>query len=83
MHEKIHSEVVGRKRRQYGMALALLDNATATIYDALDAKGILDNTFIIFASDNGGCYLSGGKNGPLRGTKGSLFEGPEEIFAYV
>jgi arylsulfatase A-like enzyme len=72
---QIHSEVYGRKRRQYAMALALLDSATASIVDALREKDILDNTYIIFASDNGGCYMSGGQNGPLRGTKGSLFEG--------
>ena len=34
---------------------------------ALDEKGQLDNSVIIFASDNGGCYGAGGKNGPLRG----------------
>jgi arylsulfatase A len=59
------------------MALSLLDDAVSTIYTALDDKGISDNTYIIFASDNGGCYSAGGKNGPLRGTKGSLFEGDE------
>lgn len=35
----------------------------------------------IISSDNGGCFKSGGKNGPLRGTKGSLFEGTFMAFA--
>jgi membrane-anchored protein YejM (alkaline phosphatase superfamily) len=72
---QIMDNVVGRKRRQYAMHLALLDDAVSSIQTALDDKGILDNTYIIFTSDNGGCYMSGGRNGPLRGTKGSLFEG--------
>lgn len=29
----------------------------------------------IHRSDHGGCYIAGGKGAPLRGTKGTLFEG--------
>ena len=36
---------------------------------------MLPRTYIIFASDNGGCYLGGGKNAPLRGTKATILEG--------
>ena len=36
-----------------------------------------------FRSDNGGCYVSGGKNGPLRGSKGSLFEGGVRVDAFI
>jgi arylsulfatase B/arylsulfatase I/J len=75
MYKKIMKKVKGRKRRQYAMALSLLDDAVESIHDSLDAQGQLDNTYIIFTSDNGGCYNAGGKNGDYRGTKGSLFEG--------
>lgn len=83
MYDNIHSEVVGHKRRQYAMALNVLDDAVEDIYNALVERGISNNTYIIFASDNGGCYLSGGKNGPLRGTKGSLFEGGSKVDAFI
>jgi arylsulfatase B/arylsulfatase I/J len=53
------------------------------IQKALDAKAILNNTYIIFSSDNGGCHAGGGKNGPLRGTKGSLFEGGVKVDAFI
>ena len=36
---------------------------------------MMENTYFIFASDNGGCYLGGGKNAPLRGNKATLLEG--------
>jgi arylsulfatase A-like enzyme len=65
------------------MSLLLLDDAVSTIHTAVKDKGIADNTYIIFASDNGGCYKSGGQNGPLRGTKGSLFEGSFSVFGQI
>jgi len=83
VHTKIMKGVVGRKRRQYAMALNVMDSAVESIYDALDDQGVLDNTYMIFASDNGGCYQAGGKNGPLRGSKGSLFEGGVKVDAFV
>jgi arylsulfatase A-like enzyme len=83
IYGQITSEVTGRKRRQYAMALNLMDSAIGDIMDALTDKGMIDNTVIIFASDNGGCYGAGGKNGPLRGTKGSLFEGGTKVDAFI
>ena len=40
------------------------------MHNAFDRVGVMDNTYIIFASDNGGCPAGGGRNYPLRGTKG-------------
>jgi arylsulfatase A-like enzyme len=57
------------------MALNVLDQAVSDIYDSVKAKGVVENTYFIFASDNGGCPEGGGRNEPLRGKKGSLFEG--------
>jgi arylsulfatase A-like enzyme len=62
-------------RRMYVTALSLLDGAVRAIHESLRQVGQLDNTYIVVASDNGGCFKAGAKNGPLRGTKGSLFEG--------
>jgi arylsulfatase A-like enzyme len=57
------------------MALAVLDDAVEDVYDAITSAGEIDNTYFIFASDNGGCAEAGGRNYPLRGQKGSIFEG--------
>jgi len=32
---------------------------------------------------NGGCKFNGGRNGPLRGNKGSLFEGGTKVDAFI
>ena len=53
------------------------------MYYALDEVKQLDNSYIIFASDNGGCPSGGGRNYPLRGTKGSLFEGGVHVEAFI
>lgn len=48
MYDIIVSDVVGRKRRQYAMALALVDDAVADIYHAVVAAGQEDNTYFVF-----------------------------------
>ena len=54
--------------------LAAMDVAMGQVMDALDRKGVLDNTLIVFLNDNGGLVEAGG-NEPYRGLKGSYFEG--------
>lgn len=43
--------------------------------EELDAIGMMDNTLLVVASDNGGCPAYGGSNFPYRGFKHTLFEG--------
>ncbi|MEK9603284.1 MAG: sulfatase-like hydrolase/transferase, partial [Flavobacteriaceae bacterium] len=59
-----------------------MDEGIGMLLDKLAALGIADNTYIIFLSDNGGrtSIPIGGKqkvarNFPLRGGKGSMYEG--------
>ena len=54
--------------------LAAMDVAMGQVIDALDRKGALDNTLIVFLNDNGG-FVEAGGNEPYRGLKGSYFEG--------
>lgn len=79
----IRDDISGRKRRQYAMTLSLLDSAVNDVVQALDDNDMLDNSIVVFASDNGGCYRSGGINSNLRGTKGSLFEGGSKVDAFL
>jgi len=83
MYGLIKSGVDGRKRRQYAMSLNVLDSAINSIVSAVSTAGQDDNTYIIFTGDNGGCYSAGGRNGPLRGNKGLLFEGGTKVDALI
>ena len=65
------------------MALASMDSAVTDVVTALGESGMLPRTYIIFASDNGGCYLGGGKNAPLRGTKATILEGGTRVDAFI
>ena len=80
---EIRSSVVGKTRQEYAKALYLLDKGVGQIVDALDSSGMLDNSYVIFMSDNGGCMYGGGKNGPLRGSKGALFEGGIKVDSFI
>jgi arylsulfatase A-like enzyme len=53
--------------------LECMDIAIGRILNALDKKGLCDNTLMIFFNDNGGRERLG--NGPYRGGKGSYYEG--------
>ncbi|XP_035221845.1 arylsulfatase I-like, partial [Stegodyphus dumicola] len=67
------------QRRIYAAMVSALDDSVGSIFKALYEKGILENSIIVFASDNGG-EVSVRKNGyasnyPLRGRKRTAFEG--------
>jgi arylsulfatase A-like enzyme len=83
VYDYITKNVEGRVQQEYYKSLAVLDDSVKDIYQAMNDAGALDNSYIIFASDNGGCPTAGGRNGDLRGTKGSLFEGGSKVDAFV
>ena len=55
-----------------------LDDAIGEVVDKLVEKDMLNDTVIIFSSDNGGVNKEGGSNYPLRGQKGTYFQGGNE-----
>jgi len=72
-------------RRIYHSMVLYLDTAVGAIIEAIKAKGMWDNTIVVFSSDNGGpIYIPGGANNhPLRGAKYSDFEGGIRTTALV
>jgi arylsulfatase A-like enzyme len=52
-----------------------MDRAITKILETLDREGLVENTLVLFFSDNGGFRGFGGRNTPLRGEKGQTFEG--------
>ena len=59
----------------FGAAVECVDWATDVIMYELGRSGIESNTIIIFTSDNGSVARLGASNAPLRGAKGSCWEG--------
>jgi len=59
----------------YGAAVASIDWATQVLLHELRSLGLEDGTIVIFTSDNGSRGVDGGSNLPLRGAKGTTWEG--------
>lgn len=75
-------------RRYYAAMASAMDDSVGAVLAALEAKGVRDNTLVLFMSDNGGIAEydaaarsakgdkpAPGTNDPLRGSKGGLYEG--------
>ena len=60
----------GLQQRYYGMTTAV-DRTVGAVVAALKAKGLWDNTLVIWTTDNGAPVQVAGSNGGLRGGKGS------------
>lgn len=93
-HEAVHTPVQGPtdavqrgpdkvkdKRRDsrlvYRDMLTELDKSVGEILAALQQNGLAENTLVIFSSDNGPMKLA--SPGPLRGRKGSVYEGGHRV----
>lgn len=71
-----------RPRAAYAAMISDLDRHVGAVRSALEKAGVLDETLIVFTSDNGATHDAGGADtaffhstAGLRGRKGSLYEG--------
>jgi arylsulfatase A-like enzyme len=66
-------------RRKYAAMMHHLDQSVGAIVEALAEQKILNNSIIVFSTDNGGpaagFNLNAASNYPLRGVKNTLWEG--------
>uniref|UniRef100_H2XSF5 Sulfatase N-terminal domain-containing protein n=1 Tax=Ciona intestinalis TaxID=7719 RepID=H2XSF5_CIOIN len=75
----------GNRKTYLGM-ISALDEQVGQLVDKLKEVGMWSNTVFVFYSDNGGTQPQSGQSGnnfPLRGKKGSLFEGGYRVPAFV
>ena len=70
-------------RQTFAAMVSSLDENVGLIVNAIDRKGIRDNTIVIFHSDNGGAPKHGGDNRPLRGNKFTTWEGGVRVVALI
>ena len=64
--------------RNYGTLIKGMDDSLGKLLDWLDAKGLAEDTLVVFMADNGGLSISGrlaAANAPARAGKGSCYEG--------
>ena len=71
---------MSRNEAMYAAIVEGMDKSLGDLMDLTEERGIADNTIIIFMSDHGGYTVGRGgeaaqRNYPLRGGKGSCFEG--------
>jgi len=90
-----YKHVADPQRRAYSAMVTAMDDQIGAVVQALDKRGMRDNTIIVFQSDNGGtrsALLAGqietkgalpADNGPYREGKGSLYEGGTRVAGLI
>jgi len=90
-----NSHIADETRRNYAAMISVMDDGVGRVVEALDKRGMRDNTIIVFHSDNGGVvdsFYAGesavkGKlpadNGPYREGKGTTYEGGTRVVGFI
>ena len=80
---KKYAHIEDESRRIFAGMVDCMDVAIGRVLDALEGKGMRDNTLVMFTSDNGGRVRFGADNGKLREGKKALFEGGIRVPAVI
>jgi arylsulfatase A-like enzyme len=78
-----YASIQNPQRRAFAAMVDALDSNIGRILDALDSEKISGETIVFFFSDNGGPTGQGARNTPLRGAKGSTWEGGTRVPALL
>ncbi|XP_055624076.1 arylsulfatase B [Toxorhynchites rutilus septentrionalis] len=75
------------RRRKFAAMLKELDDSVGAIIKALKSRGMLENSIIVFSTDNGGPANgfndNWASNWPLRGVKNTLWEGGVRAAGFI
>ena len=71
-----------KPRRMCNAMMSALDDSIGQVVGSLKSSGLWNNTLLIFSADNGGPQ-DHANNWPLRGSKGSDFEGGVRVTAFL
>ncbi|XP_070542473.1 arylsulfatase B-like [Ptychodera flava] len=70
-----NDRVSNEDRRIYSGQVTFMDEIIGCVRAAMEDAGMWDDTLLLFHSDNGGDVRHAASNFPLRGNKGSYFDG--------
>lgn len=70
-----YQRITDKRRRVFSAMVDAMDSAVGRILSTLDEQRATNDTIVLFFSDNGGPVDQGARNTPLRGAKGSVYEG--------
>ena len=76
--EQVDADVKGDRREMLGM-MAGLDRAVGIVLDGIKRAGLERRTLVVFVNDNGGGKKNKSSNAPLRGLKGTPYEGGHRV----
>jgi arylsulfatase B len=71
----LFTDIKDKGRRTYAAMMYALDRGVGRLIKALKKSGELENTLIVFFSDNGGATTNHCWRGPYSGSKGNMREG--------
>ncbi|XP_045200174.2 arylsulfatase J-like [Mercenaria mercenaria] len=71
------------KRKIHAGKTTCMDDAIGAVVRSLKQRGMWNNTVFVFTTDNGGTKRKGGSNFPLKGGKGTLYEGGIRAVGFV
>ncbi|XP_035525877.1 arylsulfatase I-like isoform X1 [Morone saxatilis] len=78
-----YRDMVNVARRKFAAMVSTVDEAVRNVTYALRKYGYYRNSVIIYSTDNGAQPFTGGSNWPLRGRKGTYWEGGVRGVAFV
>jgi arylsulfatase A-like enzyme len=78
-----YTAVSDPRRRTFAAMVDALDDGIGRILETLRDERIEENTIVLFFSDNGGPVAQAARNTPLRGAKGSCWEGGIRVPAII
>jgi len=78
-----YASISDKNRRIFAAMVEAMDAGIGRVLGVLDREGIAANTIVLFLSDNGGPVAQGARNVPLRGAKGSVWEGGTRVPAIL
>lgn len=70
-----YASITDPGRRAYAAMMTSLDDNVGRLLEAIKQNKLDEHTLIVFVNDNGGATVNSSDNGPLRGMKGSKWEG--------